>query len=355
MPRSPGVERPGSPAEPGALRGQLVLLLYDSRSGSTLLSRLLDEYADIGVTIESDLMLSLLRVRREFQRGADVRELLDRALPLGRIRNLEVDADAFCERMAGSPPTFEAVATTMLGMVFERDKPSARVWMVKDGANGYHVSRLARELPSARFIHILRDGRAVLNSKLKTLRPYGEGENMARDALTAARLWTSLNHRVDRFAARHPRRVLEVRFEDLVADSEAVTGEIRAFLGLPDSAPRGNHREGGYSHKITERERGIHALVDRAPQGSRGEAWRSELPRVDRQLFEYASGDVLRAKGYPDVETVTAGDIARDGALRRRFVSCLRLRGLSWISFLVQPEALGRAIRNKLLAYRNRR
>ena len=334
--------------------GQIVFLLYDSRSGSTLLSRLLDEYVDVGVSIESDLMVSLARSGGGLGQGGTVDQLLQRARGTARLDHLRVDEDALRARLGGGEVSIAAFVEAVLEMYFALDRPDADVWVVKDGANGFHVHQIAAALPGARFIHVLRDGRAVLNSRSKTERPYAPGETMARDALTAARLWTDLLGNVDAFSARHPGRMLEVRYEELIVDPPRVLGDIRTFVGLPRDGQRTADGP-GYEDRIVGAERGIHTLVGSSPQAGRIEAWKAELDPVDRRLFELAAGDVLRDRGYSDIPALGPLDLLRDAALARAFAVAHGRRARSWIGYLGRPRFLARTAYVKYLRSRDRR
>jgi len=334
--------------------GQIVFLLYDSRSGSTLLSRLLDEFVDVGVSIESDLMVSLARTGGGLGQGGTAAELLERARGTARLDHLRVDEDALRARLGPGTIPVATFVETVLEMYFRADRPEARAWFVKDGANGFHVHQIAAAMPTARFVHVVRDGRAVLNSRSKTVRPYGRGETMARDALTAARLWTALLGNVDAFLARHPGRLLEVRYEELIADPDRVLGDIRSFVGLPREGEEAADRA-GYTERIVGAEKGIHTLVDRRPQTGRIEAWKDELDPVDRRLFELAAGDALRDRGYGDVPRLSPLDLVRDPALGRAYAVAHGRRARSWIGYLGRPRFLARTAYVKYLRSRDRR
>ena len=88
------------------------------------------------------------------------------------------------------------------------------------------MDRIEALLPEAHFIHILRDGRDVcLSLRHMWFSPGWEVEIQARhwcDFVSAAR-----NHG----AAR--RRYLEIKYEELIAQPEAVLRRICAFVQLP--------------------------------------------------------------------------------------------------------------------------
>src|SRR2546425_6282923 len=99
-----------------------------------------------------------------------------------------------------------------------------------DKTPGYvkHTRAVQDLLPEARFIHIIRDGRDVAVSLIEEWRASGRVMSVTR----AAERWVS-KISVGREQARELRFYLEVRYEDLVLDSESVLRRICDFIDLP--------------------------------------------------------------------------------------------------------------------------
>lgn len=85
--------------------------------------------------------------------------------------------------------------------------------------------------PSARFVHLVRDGRQVVRSLGES---FAAGFGWAGDTMAErARLWTTLVSRARRAgAALGDERYLEVRYEDLCAAPRAALGRVLAFAEL---------------------------------------------------------------------------------------------------------------------------
>lgn len=99
-----------------------------------------------------------------------------------------------------------------------------------------HASLLARLFPSARFVHVVRDPRAVAASLMRdpwqdpgTRRPIW----YARSPADAGRYWNEVVRAVRAQAAMLPGRFVEVRAEDLAASPRAEMARVLAFLGEP--------------------------------------------------------------------------------------------------------------------------
>jgi hypothetical protein len=330
----------------------IVFLVYESRSGSTRLATQLDRFSDIGVSVESDLMRILLTNRDNLMRAASAEEqiaILENAK--GRFASLGVNRDLM--RIQGSSPRFqgvEAIARAVLSAYFERTAPHAKAWILKDGADGFVINQLGKEFPQAKFLHVLRDGRAVLNSKLSAVRPYGRGERMARDPLTSAKAWCALVRHFDNYSKRHPDRCKVIRYEDMVADEARELGRVREFLGLPTDVLL--TKESTFYDRMPSAERDIHRLVQGAPITKRTTAWRDELSRGDLLVFEWAAGADLEEHGYPRT-LKNARAIAADPAFIGTLTRCWLRRVRGWMQLIANPARASHILRVKAIRRRD--
>jgi hypothetical protein len=89
-----------------------------------------------------------------------------------------------------------------------------------------HAPLIAEVLPEARFIHLLRDPRDVARSSI--------GMGWSGNSFRGLDHW--IRTESEWAAAKiDPSRVLELKFEDLMADLQSRLSEVCAFLGVPFS------------------------------------------------------------------------------------------------------------------------
>jgi hypothetical protein len=95
--------------------------------------------------------------------------------------------------------------------------------------------------PTAKFIHVVRDGRDCAvsgwfhNQRVTpdwANRQFGSMEGFA--SMSAGK-WAADLRLAQEFADRHPRRIRQVRYEDLVAQPETKLAEVFDFLGVESS------------------------------------------------------------------------------------------------------------------------
>ena len=209
------------------------------RSGTTLARVILDSHPQIACGPESQLFCG------RFEEYA-----LSRKFEIGR---------GAIRRMERTSPSFPEFVTRFLVAHAERDH--AEFWAEKTPGNIHHVGWILERFPNVTFVHIVRDGRAVVNSIRTWPRHRLVGGKLVpnetrRDVDDSIRMWLSAVEAGLNFSG-HP-RVVEVRYEDFVRDPEAAFTPILARLGLdwhPEMArpheARSSSRDPGSSRRTS--------------------------------------------------------------------------------------------------------
>jgi hypothetical protein len=105
-------------------------------------------------------------------------------------------------------------------------------WMEKTPTHVHYLGVLASAFPTARFLHVVRDGRAVAASAVQLgWTPRLPGGRVMR-LIWAAKRWQYLTDLGTGFGTRHPSRALEITYEDLVLRPEDVLPRIADFVGV---------------------------------------------------------------------------------------------------------------------------
>jgi hypothetical protein len=171
-------------------------------------------------------------------------------------------------------------------------------------------------LPEARFVHVIRDGRDVALSRWK--RTLGD-----KDPAPAGQVAETWQRRIRR-AQRHGRKVshyLELRYEDLVTDTEPNLRRIAEFLELPWDAAMLTYYENA-AERMAEMARDLpatdgkptrpgeermqaHAMTQKPPDPSAMYRWKEKMSPEDVAAFDAAAGELLADLGY-EVGTETA-------------------------------------------------
>ena len=227
------------------------------------------------------------------------------------------------------PESFGDMLRLFYGLYAKRrGKPR---WGDKSTLYSGGMTTIARQLPEARFIHIVRDGRDVALSV--TPLPFGP-DTIAE----AAAQWMRTIEAARAQAGELP-SYTEVRYEELVAEPRRVLGELCELLELEWEEPMLEYHRSAPGRLAAElgdlplpsgvlsrdRRLAIHRLLGSPPQTDRAGRWRREMSAPDREAFEGLAGETLEELGY---EVGRAAGVlilgaARSGtsAIARTFVS----------------------------------
>jgi hypothetical protein len=301
-----------------------VLIVGRGRSGTTLLQAMLDAHPHMAIPPESHLLVGLMRRRGRYEArgGFDVDRFMADLTPHYGFRRWDLPPSVVADDLRRGPPVDTADAARRLWACYAAQHGKVR-FGDKTPINVMHITDLARFLPEARFVHIIRDGRDVALSYLE--------QSFGADSLLEAAYRWRRDVRAGRRdgAALGPGRYREIRYETLVEDPQRVLPELCDFADLPFD-PRmleySQHRDRVLAPKI----RPAHRRLALPPtKGLRD--WRRDMRPQDLATFETVAGDLLSELGYERAvprPSAAAVLTARAGLLRvhaRRAV--WRLRG----------------------------
>ena len=128
------------------------------------------------------------------------------------------------ELVAAAPLDTVGVLRVVLACVF--DDPDA-AWLLKGSRLHLHMEWLRRNFEGTRFLHIVRDPRAVYASQRKSMGS-DRGLPMAAGPISLARNWRYVVGCFDQ--ARRDADSLEVGYEELVSDLEGTMSQVSQFV-----------------------------------------------------------------------------------------------------------------------------
>jgi Sulfotransferase family len=272
------------------------------RSGTTLLRLMLDAHPEVAIPGETHFVPRVIKRMERSPLSAD--EVADFVTEHKRWGDFHLDADELRERFRSLKPfTAGDAIRSFYGLYSEREGKTR----YGDKTPGYmrEMLRLQRVLPEARFIHIIRDGRDVALSVLKL--NWGPS-----NPTEAAELWTE---RIEKARQQAPKvkHYLEVRFEDLVMDTEGTLRKVCEFIELDyDPVMLGYHERA--AGRLKEKERDLprskrpdqpaelrmqsHMLAREPPREDRIGLWRDKMSGEDVAEYERVAAPLLTELGY---------------------------------------------------------
>ena len=250
------VERTGEP--------EAIFIVGVSRSGTTLMRRMLDKHSRIGIVTENHYLGHLLAregARLYFRRVGDLRDdAAVRALveliysgelqrrsrlrelsPYWRWLTARVPRDEIEAYLLASDRSERGVFEAFLRIY--ADRRGKAIIGEKTPAHLAYVETLLEWFPQGRVVHCLRDPRAIFVSELRRRTEHAVAFPYRHLAAAPGLLecfvllqvvwaWAGAVNRHRVLSRRYPDRYRVVRFEDLVAQPDDTLTELCAFLGV---------------------------------------------------------------------------------------------------------------------------
>jgi hypothetical protein len=302
-------------------------IVGNPRSGTTLLRFILSSHSRIYIPEETGFLAHLQRyVGRELSRS-EVDRLVVR---LGRM-NAEWQGlvDNFDEFYARLPvPNLTHVLDQLYRIKLT---PHGAVrWGDKGPSYVRVLDSIDAIFPTAQYIHVIRDGR---DCTLSAIKKWGDRFRYY-DTYYLMQNW-SRNVQAGRTAGEWlAERYLEVRYEQLVSDVEAVVRRICDFLG--ESFERTMLDHTGLARQLAAPTG--HREVEQPVSQRTVENWRQSMPIFDQQVSARIAGPLLAELGYdmPALPRLTLGQWFRYAgrAVRFRLLDTIRrlLFGVGWLT-----------------------
>lgn len=266
-----------------------VFIVGSPRSGTTWLQLLLAQFDAVATAQETHLFSRYL---------GPVLSRWDESLEEATGLHTVLGEDTFvacCRQFAVA--TLEAIL---------QSKPGATIAVEKTPGHVFHIASISTLLPEARFLHILRDPRAVASSLLRVSEEWGTGwaPTHARDA---ARLWERHVEAGRRAGAELGSAYREVRYEELCSDPVESLRGLATWSGVETDVKQCVRAVRSCSFDRINTEGARRAGTDEIrvrPGGdadsrtSRVGAWRDEMAEIDVAAVEREVSDVMDELGY---------------------------------------------------------
>ncbi|MGE0432289.1 MAG: sulfotransferase [Planctomycetota bacterium] len=156
------------------------------------------------------------------------------------------------------------------------------------------LDTLALMFPDAQFIHILRDGREVVNSMTHS----GFNQPWATDFAEGCRTWAYYASTARSFVKSVQDRAMELRYEQLRDEPDAAMATVFNFLGVePSPDATALIRLGRINSSFGNTEPSDVFARTKPEEVSPRDPW-DHWTDEQRATFQQISGDTLRAGGY---------------------------------------------------------
>lgn len=261
---------------------EIIIIVGSGRSGTSYLQRTLRDTLDIGFFREPKFVIPIYRKLHQFGDlcvEENLRKLVRYILAdgiferLSSVKNISSIFDEIFPLI--DEPTYSGVLYTIFEYVAEKQGKDRLGYKFPSDIN--NMPELAKIFPTARFVHMLRDGRDVAISLLR--------QNWGPVNLySGSRYWAKRTERGRKARLSLADRYIETRFEDLILNTEDTASVLGEFLNQGENMKQVN--------RLIEQ-------INRTKKTSAVYAWKTKLSDDQVYLCESAANSVLNACGYP--------------------------------------------------------
>ncbi|NEQ74548.1 MAG: sulfotransferase [Okeania sp. SIO2C9] len=268
--------------------------MYDSRSGSTFLSNLLVKSAPIAIAPESDFISTIIQNYRKkiITDKQDLENILEITFSDRKFSDWHLERDEISKYIQlDSPTSIRDFILLICTLYKEKNFPDSEVFGLKKSTYLKLHRTINEFFPQFKFISIVRDGRAVFNSKKNSIYSV-TGKPFETNPYSAALEWSKILKLIREVDQNYPGRMAIVQYEQMIQEPEATINTLCQFIGVKSS-------ETNNQYSIPDRYgKDLHKNVNQEPLTSRIEAWQQDLSDREILAFEVVSHQDLLLESY---------------------------------------------------------
>ena len=221
-------------------------------------------------------------------------EYLEKVIYRRRVASWKLSSETILQncQLAGYPLSGPALVKIFLSVYRETYKPAAKMVIYKACPfMPWHIPESIKFFSEVKFLHLLRDPRAVLHSQLTSIDPFTQ-KPYSNSALKTALDWKKAAELTEIDS-----NILEVRFENLLDKPDQTVQGIFQFLELEDASKSDSGE--AFINRMEQVDQELHQEITLAPNPEKNMAWQENLSSRDILLTETFLNTLMGEKGYP--------------------------------------------------------
>ena len=246
----------------------------------------------ISVSLESAFVSRILELKDEMILR-ESNNLLSFLYEEVQFKELDIDRFELSRylKMQKNQITKKSVIKSIINCYFSGKNSDARYWIIKHSPSSY-LYEVIELFPDVIFIQIIRDGRAVYNSKKHTISL--NGNKMETNIITAAFDWKLKVKKSEKYQ----KYIINIRYEDLIQRPDESLEFLLNSLSLNKKEKILIRTQMDYYSNIGEQQKSIHKNVSETPDINIMNKWRNELTVDEVNLYNFINKSVLSKYGY---------------------------------------------------------
>ena len=258
------------------------------RSGTTLLSTMLDAHSTISIAPETHFFTKLpSALASASAQSRD--ETIDFFRAETGVQDMGLSAEEWHTIRTLAGPEARPVDLFAALIRTYAARSGAEIWGEKTPDHLAHVPDMAEAFPQAVFVVITRDPRDVYLSQ--------QSMTWNRDTIVeTAWTWRRYAEDTEHYRSRYAGRFVDVRYEDLVQEPAPILSEICSLLEVPFEAEMLSFHEHAASALSAEPWK----TKSRQPvDPSNTQKWRRRLSPARQWIIQFVAGRAMHMFGYP--------------------------------------------------------
>jgi hypothetical protein len=216
----------------------IFFIVGKGRSGTTLLSTILDSHPNVASATESRFLLLIWQKYKNLKewKPEDAEEYFESVKKDLMVFHMWEFNNGLLDNLKALPK--EAAVQDLIKLIYIYRKSNfskGRIKFIIDKNPEYSifVHKLIQIFPEAKFFRQIRDPRDNVTSQIKFSK---------KSVGILGNKWLNYNIELDRFAQKYPNQFMTLRFEDLILDKEAFFQKFEAYSGIDSLADLENER-----------------------------------------------------------------------------------------------------------------
>lgn len=198
----------------------------------------------------------------------------------------------------------EVWVKTFLSLV-ERKK-TAQVLIEKTPIHALFIDNIARFLPKAKFIHLIRDSRSVTASLIAASQSWGGHWAPSNTKPAALEWYRHVKYAKECETAKDASRYIEIHYEDLLENPLDILKTLYDFMGVSFDETKIKHAIDNQSFEKQKKQGaklpGVDLNRNTEPEGflrkGRSESWREDLTFIQQATIWFYTRKLMRLVGY---------------------------------------------------------
>lgn len=290
---------------------QLHFIIGAPRSGTTILSKLLNNHSSIHCLPEANFLIFFLHKFRNKESFsiADINLIFEQihlyslTHPwVGWEFDIEIVKKLICTAYAEKKITYIELCK-IIYQYFKTpgmNKEESDILLDKNPIYTLFSEKIKKTIPTAKFILIIRDYRAHVLSRKQSI------DFAIPDIAFNALRWKLFNKTAFRFYKNYPSDVLLIKYEELISQKEIELTKICDFLKIPQEKGifENNIKDktdlSGLEVPLQLKKRLVkkYADLDKPVNSDRVSAWKTELTKEEIMLCDAICGNFSKKLGY---------------------------------------------------------